>query len=125
MVTSEITQISPSYTLPVVIAAIAIPLWFILPWLSGLVALFGMFLLLQAATLRLVFTNTALDIYRGDKVIRHFPYQEWKAWRIFYPSLPILFYFREIKSIHFLPMLFDVHELSACLHRYCDPDRLK
>ncbi len=125
MVTSEITQLSPSYSLPVAIAGLAIPVWFILPWLSGMLALFGIFLLFQASTLRLVFTNQSLDIYRGEKIIRQFPYQDWKYWQIYYHPLPILFYFREVKSIHFLPILFDAQQLNVCLHQYCPIDRLK
>ncbi len=123
MVTSEITQLSPSYGLPVAIAGLAIPIWFILPWLSGIVALFGIFLLYQASTLRLVFTNDALNVYRGEKIIRQFPYKDWRYWRIYFPYIPILFYFREIKSIHFLPILFDAQQLDACLHQYCPIDR--
>jgi len=125
MVTSEITQLSPSYSLPVAIAGLAIPVWFILPWLSGMLALFGIFLLFQASTLRLVFTNQSLDIYRGEKIIRQFPYQDWKYWQIYYHPLPILFYFREVKSIHFLPILFDAQQLNVCLNQYCPIDRLK
>lgn len=123
MVTSEITQLSPSYGLPVAIAGLAIPIWFILPWLSGIVALFGIFLLYQASTLRLVFTKDALHVYRGEKIIRQFPYKDWQYWRIYYPYVPILFYFREIKSIHFLPILFDAQQLDACLHQHCPIDR--
>lgn len=119
MVTSEATQIPASYGLPVAITGLSIPLWFILPWIAGVFALFGMFLLFQAATLRLVFTDNALDIYRGQEVIRQFPYQEWQNWEIFYPPVPILFYFREVKSIHFLPILFDPQILQECLQKYC------
>jgi hypothetical protein len=30
-----------------------------------------------------------------------------------------LFYFREVNSIHFLPMLFDPNLLTQCLNTYC------
>ncbi|HBB34665.1 MAG TPA: DUF3119 domain-containing protein, partial [Cyanobacteria bacterium UBA9273] len=40
-------------------------------------------------------------------------------WRIFWPQLPILFYFKEIKSIHFLPILFDPKQLNTCLEQRC------
>jgi hypothetical protein len=125
MVTSKSTQLSPAYGLPVAIAGLAIPLWFVLPWLSGICALFGIFLLLQASTLRLVFTDNALDIYRGEKLIRQFPYKDWKYWQIYFHPLPILFYFREVKSIHFLPILFDAQQLTVCLKQHCPIDRLK
>lgn len=115
----EVTQLSPSFNLPIAMIVIAILLFWVQSWLAGAIALFGIFLLFQAATLRLQFTDSALDIYRGDSLIRHFPYHDWQNWTIFWPPIPILFYFKEINSIHFLPVLFDAKALEACLIRYC------
>lgn len=112
-------QLAPSYALPIALVLIAIPIFLVQPWISGVVALFGLFLLIQAVTLRLIFTETALDVLRGDTLIRRFPYQEWLNWRIYWMPLPILFYFREVKSIHFLPILFDPKTLNACLTQRC------
>lgn len=112
-------ELKPSYNIPIVLVLAAIPLMFVQPWVGGLVAIFGLFLMLQAVTLRLQFTTTDLDVYRGDKLIRRFPYQEWQNWRIFWPSVPILFYFKEINSIHFLPIIFDPNTLKACLEQRC------
>ncbi|MEM9543169.1 MAG: DUF3119 family protein [Cyanobacteria bacterium P01_E01_bin.42] len=112
---SGITELAPSYTLPLSIALGSLPLILVSPWLGGAIALFGVFLLIQAATLRLRFSNTALDVYRGEKQIRHFPYQDWQNWRIYWQPIPILFYFKEVKSIHFLPVLFDPQALKTCL----------
>lgn len=97
---------------------LAIPLAFLQIWLAGVLALFGCFLLYQTATLRLVFTETDLDIYRGDTQIRQFPYQDWQTWAIFWSPLPILFYFREVKSIHFLPVLFNPVSLRSQLEQH-------
>jgi hypothetical protein len=116
---TETVELAPSYTLPLVLIGLALPIFWVLPWVSGGVALFGLFLLLQAVTLRLRFAETALDIYRGDKLIRHFPYQEWQNWRIFWLNFPTLFYFREVNSIHFLPILFDPKMLKTCLEQRC------
>ncbi|MEP0955331.1 DUF3119 family protein [Microcoleus sp. FACHB-1515] len=110
-------ELQPSYALPIALVLIAVPLFLVRPWVSGAIALFGLFLLFQAATLRLRFTETALDIFRGETLIRRFPYQEWQNWRVFWPPVPILFYFKEIKSIHFLPILFDPKSLEACLRQ--------
>lgn len=112
-------ELAPSYALPVVLVIAAIPVLLISVWVGGAIALFGLFLMFQAVTLRLQFTETALDIYRGETLIRHFPYQEWQNWQIFWSSLPILFYFKEIKSIHFLPILFDPKMLQTCLEQRC------
>ncbi|MBE9036700.1 DUF3119 family protein [aff. Roholtiella sp. LEGE 12411] len=112
-------ELKPSYNIPVVLVLAAIPVLIVQPWVGFTIALFGLFLMFQALTLRLQFTITDLDIYRGEKLIRRFPYQEWQNWRIFWNGVPILFYFKEIKSIHFLPILFDPNALKSCLEQRC------
>jgi predicted ABC-type exoprotein transport system permease subunit len=112
-------ELKPSYNIPVVLVLVAIPLLFVQPWVGLFVTLLGLFLMLQAVTIRLKFTATDLDIYRGDKIIRSFPYREWLNWRIFWNRVPILFYFKEINSIHFLPIIFDPKILKACLEERC------
>ncbi|NJR58446.1 MAG: DUF3119 family protein [Cyanobacteria bacterium CRU_2_1] len=122
-IATETVQLAPSYALPIALVLIAIPTVLLQPWVAGILALFGLFLLFQTATLRLLLTVTALDIYRGETLIRRFPYQDWQNWRIFWSNLPILFYFREVKSIHFLPILFDPKMLRACLEQRCPVTR--
>ena len=117
--TTQTVELAPSYTLPLVLLVAALPILLIQIWVSLVVALFGFFLLFQAVTIRLQFTETALDIYRSETLIRRFPYQDWQNWRIFWPSVPILFYFKEVKSIHFLPILFDPKMLRTCLEQRC------
>lgn len=116
---TQTIELSPSYTLPLVLIVAAVPLLLIKIWVSLVIAVFGLFLLFQAATIRLQFTETALDIYRSETMIRRFPYHEWQNWRIFWSSVPILFYFKEVKSIHFLPILFDPKMLETCLEQRC------
>ncbi len=112
------TALAPSFRIPLALIAIAVPL-FVQVWLAAGVGLFGVFLLIQALTLTLRFTENALDIYRGEKLIRHFPYAEWERWEIFWSPVPILFYFREVNSIHFLPIIFSAMELRRCLEYHC------
>ncbi|MEH2142084.1 DUF3119 family protein [Nostoc sp.] len=112
-------ELKPSYNIPIVLVIAAIPLLLVQPLVGSVFTLFGLFLMFQALTLRLQFTATDLDIYRGEKLIRRFPYQEWQNWRIFWSGVPILFYFKEIKSIHFLPILFDPNTLKNCLEQRC------
>ncbi len=81
--------------------------------------MFGLFLLIQTVILRFEFTETAFDLYRGDRLIRRFPYQDWQNWRIFWSPIPILFYFKEVKSIHFMPIVFDAAMLRLCLEKHC------
>jgi hypothetical protein len=112
-------QLAPSYNLPLALVVIGVLVFLWQPWVGGAIALFAVFLLFQAVTLRLIFTPTALDVFRGETLIRRFPYQEWQNWRIFWSPVPILFYFKEVKSIHFLPILFDPNALRQCLEQRC------
>ncbi|MEP0855014.1 DUF3119 family protein [Trichocoleus sp. DQ-U1] len=116
---SQTVELAPSYAIPLVLVAASIGLLFVQPWVSLAIAIFGLFLLFQAATIRLQFTETALDVYRSQTLIRRFPYQEWQNWQIFWTPVPILFYFKEVKSIHFLPVLFDPKMLKTCLEQRC------
>jgi hypothetical protein len=112
-------ELQPSYNIPVVLVIGAIPMLLIQPWIGAILTLLGLFLMLQAVTLKFKFTATDFDLYRGEKLIRRFPYQEWQNWRIFWHPVPILLYFKEINSIHFLPILFDPKTLKSCLQERC------
>ena len=112
-------ELAPRYAIPLVLVLAAVPLLFVQKWAGLPLLLFGLFLMYQAATLRLQFTATDFDIYRSSNLIRRFPYREWQNWRIFWPAVPILFYFKEINSIHFLPVLFDRKMLQTCLEQRC------
>ncbi|MBW4516734.1 MAG: DUF3119 family protein [Timaviella obliquedivisa GSE-PSE-MK23-08B] len=120
---SSDVQLAPSYAIPITLILVALPLFFLNAWVGGAIALFALFLLIQAVTLRLCFTETALDIYRGESLLRQFPYQDWQNWQIFWFNVPVLFYFKEVKSIHFLPILFDAKMLRTCLEQRCPVSR--
>ncbi|TVQ44174.1 MAG: DUF3119 family protein [Gloeocapsa sp. DLM2.Bin57] len=122
VITNSQTQsitLTPSYRLPLVIVGLGLVLALLNLWLGFIVASFGLFLMLQTATIRLSFTPTQLEVYRSEQKIRQFPYQDWSNWRIFWTPVPILFYFREVNSIHFLPIIFDSQTLKSCLEKYC------
>lgn len=108
----------PDFRLALVITLLPLPLVLIQPWIALGVSLFGIFLLIQTSRIRLTFTPEALDVYQGDRPIRRFPYAEWQNWRIYWGPVPILFYFREVNSIHFLPMLFNPQDLRSALERH-------
>lgn len=116
---SQTISLSPSYHIPISLAIAALPILWLQVWVGTILLLFAGFLLIQAATLRLYFTDTALDIYRSQTLIRRFPYADWQNWRIFWSPVPVLFYFKEVKSIHFLPILFDPKALKAELEAHC------
>lgn len=106
-------SLQPSYLLPLAITlagALCLPLqpsWGGFRWLALALVAFGGFLLLQARLLRLEFAPHDLVVWRGSSEIRRFPYATWLGWRLFWPGLPVLLYFREQRSIHLLPILFD------------------
>jgi len=54
-------------------------------------------------------------VARQDTLLRRFPYSDWLGWTLFWPGLPVLFYFRDQKSIHLLQMLFDARVLQQQL----------
>ncbi|MFM6191783.1 MAG: DUF3119 family protein [Planktothrix sp.] len=117
--TPNTIELPPNYIIPIVLMISAFPLFLIQRWGSLALAFFALFLFIQTALIRLQFTPTDLDVYRSGKLIRRFPYQEWSNWEIFWTPVPILFYFREVKSIHFLPIIFDAQLLQSCLKQYC------
>ena len=111
-------ELQPNYTIPLAIVAAAIPVAATQIWVGLVIGVFGLFLSVQTAIIRLKFTTTALDVYRGSKLLRTFPYREWETWQIFWQPVPILFYFKEVNSIHFLPIIFDSQMLRTCLEHY-------
>ena len=120
----ELVILAPSFALPLgvsLLGALCLPLlssWGGFRWLALALVLFGGFLLLQARLLRLEFNDAALVVRRGEQEIRRFPYATWMGWRVFWPGLPVLFYFREVRSIHLLPVLFDPAVLREQLERH-------
>ena len=109
--------LKPDVRLPllvVVLGAVLLPLP-LHPWPTLVVVLFGVFLLIQSASLRLEFEERALIVWQNGRELRRFPYDQWLSWRLFAPWLPGLLYFRETQSIHFLPILFSPKELREQL----------
>ena len=98
---------------PLGVASLALSVWAAL-----VVGLFGLFLLLQSQLLRLQFSAEALLVWRGASLLRSFPYSDWLGWKLFWQPLPVLFYFREQRSIHLLPVLFDAATLRQQLEQH-------
>lgn len=121
--------LAPSYAVSIgviVLGLLPLPaalLWPPALWLAAVVALFGLFLLLQTVLLRLQFTEADLVVWRRGTVLRRFPYDEWLGWTLFWTPLPVLFYFREQRSIHLLPVLFDATALRQQLDLHLRPSR--
>jgi hypothetical protein len=113
-------ELKPSYVLSLSLVISSLLLLLFSPWIGLILGIFGLFLVIQTTLIRLRFTESSLEVYRQNKLIRSFPYDEWENWQIFWQPVPILFYFKEVKSIHFLPVLFDPNMLQSCLEQ-CVP----
>ncbi len=109
------TTLLPSYRLPIAMVLLSLPLLFVQLVVGIIWALFSLFLLYQTTAIRLTFTSVALEVSRNDTLLKTFPYAEWESWKIFWPAVPILFYFKEINSIHFVPVLYDSQQLREQL----------
>jgi hypothetical protein len=116
---AEMIELTPDFKLPVVLILIAVGFSRVSLWLAGAIAILGLFLTIQTFLIRLQFTDQALNVLRTGTVIRSFPYSEWLNWEIFWSPVPILFYFKEVNSIHFLPIIFNSKTLADCLQKYC------
>jgi len=112
-------SITPSFRLSIAIVLLSLPLLFAQLWLGVVIALLGLFLMYQTTQIKLVFTPTALEVTRGETLLKTFPYAEWESWKIFWRPVPILFYFKEVNSIHFVPVLYDANELRSQLEKHC------
>ena len=117
MTTPTSVTLSPDARLPLLVVVLGIALLPLplSPWPTIVVVLFGVFLLIQTASLRLEFEERALIVWQNGRELRRFPYDQWLTWRLFAPWLPGLFYFRETKSIHFLPILLSQKQLREQL----------
>lgn len=112
------TELAPNFKIPICLILIAFGVSWLSIWASLPIAILGLFLTIQTFLIRLRFSESALSVLRSGKVIRSFPYSEWLNWEIFWQPVPILFYFKEVNSIHFLPIIFDAKALADCLHKH-------
>ena len=109
----ESVTIKPSFQLPIILIALSFSLLFLrigsLPTIIS--ASYSFFLLLQSFTLRIKITQNDFIVLQLGKEIRRFPFKNWLTWKLFLPSLPGIFYFREKSSPHLLPILFNAEQL--------------
>jgi len=110
----EPITISPAFQLPIILIILSFMLLFlnIGYWPTIVSGSFSFFLLLQTFTLRIKITNEALIVLQLGKEIRNFPFKNWISWKLFFPIIPVIFYFREKSSPHLLPILFNPVQLK-------------
>ena len=112
--TQEPITISPAFQLPIILIILSFMLLFlnIGYWPTIVSGSFSFFLLLQTFTLRIKITNEAFVVLQLGKEIRTFPFKNWISWKLFFPIIPVIFYFREKSSPHLLPILFNPEQLK-------------
>ena len=110
----EPITISPAFQLPIILIILSFMLLFlnIGYWPTIVSGSFSFFLLLQTFTLRIKITNEAFVVLQLGKEIRAFPFKNWISWKLFFPIIPVVFYFREKSSPHLLPILFNPVQLK-------------
>ena len=115
--TTQEVILAPMHRLPLLIifTGLSILLTPLATWIPISISSFGLFLLIQSFTLKLKFTQKDLVVLQLGKEIRRFPFDQWLSWKIFFPKLPGILYFREKASPHLLPILFDESSLESQL----------
>ena len=110
----ESVTIDPSFQLPIILIILSFSLLFLKIGLFPTIisASFSFFLLLQSFTLRIKITKDDFIVLQLGKEIRRFPFKNWLTWKLFLPTLPGIFYFREKSSPHLLPILFNPKQLQ-------------
>ena len=110
----EPITISPAFQLPIILIILSFMLLFlnIGYWPTIVSGSFSFFLLLQTFTLRIKITNEDFVVLQLGKEIRTFPFKNWISWKLFFPIIPVIFYFREKSSPHLLPILFNPEQLK-------------
>ncbi len=116
---SEEIVLNPMHRLPILIALLGIVILLapIANFIGIGISTFGLFLLIQSFTLKIKFTSEDFVVLQLGKEIRRFPFKNWISWRIFFPQLPGILYFRETASPHLLPVLFDIDTLKNQLKK--------
>ena len=79
-------ELQPRFWVPLGVVGLGLACG-LLSWIAAaVVVLFGCFLMLQTALLRLRFEAEALVVTRSGDEIRRFPYSDWMGWRVFWPK---------------------------------------
>ena len=114
---SQEIVLNPMHRLPILIALLGIPISIMpIPNFIGItISIFGLFLLIQSFTLKVKLTAEDFVVLQIGNEIRRFPFKNWISWRIFFPKLPGILYFRETASPHLLTILFDIDMLKSQL----------
>ncbi|XP_057805477.1 uncharacterized protein LOC131020579 [Salvia miltiorrhiza] len=130
----------PDYRIPVVLFGMAGGLVYADNLVAAVpVGLLGLLLLVQATRVRFVFDKDALEVKVGDQLKdsgenvfvggeNRWKYSTFVNWELWWPSFPILVYFKETQTkpegqIHFFPVIFNGKQLYNALVERCGPSK--
>lgn len=118
----QTVTLAPRFWVPLAVLAMGWLLTLLSLLVASVVILLGLFLLIQSLRLRFLFSPEAFELHNGTRMLRRFPYDEWRGWRLLWVPLPVLLYFREVGGTHFVPVLFDAIALQEQLKRRLPKD---
>ncbi|KAA0061605.1 DUF3119 family protein [Cucumis melo var. makuwa] len=103
------------------------------------IGLLGLLLLVQATRVRFVFNNEALEVKIGDELVdsgenafvggkNRWKYSTFVNWELWWPSFPILVYFKETQTkpegqVHFFPVIFNGKQLYDVMVERAGPSK--
>ncbi|XP_022965932.1 uncharacterized protein LOC111465663 [Cucurbita maxima] len=130
----------PDYRIPIVLLGAAGGLAYNENLIAAVpVGLLGLLLLVQATRVRFVFGNDALEVKIGDQLEEsgenafvggknRWKYSTFVNWELWWPSFPILVYFKETQTkpegqVHFFPVIFNGKQLYDVMVERAGPSK--
>ncbi|XP_057843329.1 uncharacterized protein LOC131052753 isoform X1 [Cryptomeria japonica] len=131
---------SPDYRIPVILTGIAgVLIYKDNLFLGAPIGLLGLLLFFQTTRVRFVFDNEALEVKVGDQLKEsgenvfvggknQWKYSTFINWELWWPSFPILVYFKERQTkpegqIHFFPVIFNGKQLYDVMVERAGPSK--
>ncbi|KAH6761085.1 hypothetical protein C2S52_008212 [Perilla frutescens var. hirtella] len=139
-VNREVVIPDPDYRIPVVLLGMTGGFVYADNLVAAVpIGLLGLLLLVQATRVRFVFDGEALEVKVGDQLQdsgenvfvggqNRWKYSTFVNWELWWPSFPILVYFKETQTkpegqIHFFPVIFNGKQLYNALVERCGPSK--
>ncbi|KAJ8540922.1 hypothetical protein K7X08_001738 [Anisodus acutangulus] len=130
----------PDYRIPIVILGLSGGLFYAENLPAAVpIGLLGLLLLFQTTRVRFVFDDEALEVKVGEQLEEsgenvfvggknRWKYSTFVNWELWWPSFPILVYFKEKQTkpegqIHFFPVIFNGKQLYGAMVERCGPSK--
>eukprot|EP00249_Psilotum_nudum_P003444 c16843_g1_i1 orf=201-833(+) len=132
----ETVVLDPDYRIPIILLSTAAGFIYadnLLP--AGPIGLLGLLLLFQTTRVRFVFDDDAMEVRIGNQLQNsgenvfvggenRWKYSTFVNWELWWPSFPVLVYFKEIQTrpegqVHFFPVIFNGKQLYSTMVERC------